>query len=295
MMQGLKGAARAAAQENHVWNVSHVLVWRNDVVITAVVAMVGALVLAMPIAHAYRLSKRHRDYDAAVTETILILPAVVAGIVMVVQGSLALAFSLVGVAATVRFRSNLKDTNDAMFIFFAIALGIAAGVQGLDLALAMCVVFYVTVVAISSSRYGSLRASHEAHATAIATKSAGDAPALVDIPAGNGAPTFAARPFEGHGAHDGIIAVRGVHAERAAAARPALEARLAEHAKSWELTNVVSEMDGVSTLEYQVHFKKKADPQTLLDSLSETARPYGVTVEYWGRNNVAEDQSAARP
>jgi hypothetical protein len=275
----------AAAQTARAWSLHEVLVWRTDVVLTAVVAMLGALALAVPIAYVYRLTKHRHDYDPAVTETVLILPAVVAGIVIVVQGSLSLAFSLVGVAAAVRFRSNLKDTNDAVFIFFAIALGIAAGVRGLDLALAMCAVFCAAVLAVSRGRYSAWHpAQRDRAAPPVGAPSAG-AP---------GAAPGALLPASGtsddedsnvlspapSGPRDGIIAVHTVPAEHAESARPAVEARLAEETKKWQLADVVPGEHGESMLEYRVRFKKHVDPRAVLDSLNAAAKPYGATVEY---------------
>ena len=256
---------------------SQLLVWRTDVVLTVVLAMVEATVLALPIAHVYRLSKHRHEYDPAVTETILILPAVVAAIVIVVQGSLALSFSLVGVAAAVRFRSNLKDTNDAMFIFFAIALGIAAAVKGLDMALAMCVVFYTTVFAVSKRRKaGPLPAGEHRSA---AKAAAGGAVPESAMAADDGAHMLSLGPDEAPAARERAITVRAADVKDAESARPAVEARLAEESKRWELAEIVPGEHG-ETLEYHVRLKKKADPRLLLDSLKAAAQPYGATVEY---------------
>ena len=48
------------------------------------------------------------EYDQSLINTILVLPMVVTGIVIIVQNSLALAFSLAGIAGAVRFRNSLK-------------------------------------------------------------------------------------------------------------------------------------------------------------------------------------------
>ena len=53
-----------------------------------------------------------------------------ARVVAIVRNSLALAFSLGGiVAAAFRFRANMSDTRDIVYIFLAIVVGFAAGVQ----------------------------------------------------------------------------------------------------------------------------------------------------------------------
>src|SRR2546427_13243390 len=98
-------------------------------------AMIGALALVIPVARVYMLTKQRQGYDPSVVQTVILLPLAVAGIVAVVQNSLALAFSLAGLAAAVRFRNTLKDTKDAVYIFVAMGVGLAAGGQGLALCL----------------------------------------------------------------------------------------------------------------------------------------------------------------
>src|SRR5665811_2050081 len=71
------------------------------------------------------------QHNQNVVQTLIILPLVVAGIVYIVQNSLALAFSLAGVVGAVRFRTTLRDTRDLVYIFLSIVVGFAAGVQAL--------------------------------------------------------------------------------------------------------------------------------------------------------------------
>ncbi len=104
-------------------------------------AMLGSLALMVPVAWVYRAINVNTDYDHSLAATIMLLPPVVAGIVIVVQHSLALAFSLAGIAAAVRFRRALIDTTDTLFIFVAIAVGIAAGIEALGVALVLSLFF----------------------------------------------------------------------------------------------------------------------------------------------------------
>lgn len=104
-------------------------------------AMFGSLLLMFPVSWVYKAIHLDGEHDHSLDETTLVLPAVVAGIVMVVQHSLALAFSLAGIVAGVQFRRALSDTFDTLFIFVAIAVGIAAGIKALDIALVLTVFF----------------------------------------------------------------------------------------------------------------------------------------------------------
>lgn len=94
----------------------------------AAVAMITALATALPCAWVYTLTRRKKGFQQSVVQTYLILPVVAAGIVVLVKHSLALAFSLGGIVAAVRFRSNLDDSKDAAGIFVVIGIGMAAAV-----------------------------------------------------------------------------------------------------------------------------------------------------------------------
>lgn len=104
-------------------------------------AMVFTLLLMLPVSWVYRAIHTDSVYDHSIDTTTLILPAVVAGIVTVVQHSLALAFSLAGIVAGVRFRRALNDTFDTLFILASIGVGIAAGVKSIEIAVVLTVFF----------------------------------------------------------------------------------------------------------------------------------------------------------
>jgi hypothetical protein len=89
------------------------------------------------------------------------LPGVVAAIVLVVQHSLALAFSLAGIVAGVHFRRALQDTFDALFILVAIGSGIAAGVAALEIAAVLTVFFCYSTLYVYYMGDG-LQSHHEA-------------------------------------------------------------------------------------------------------------------------------------
>ncbi|HYT84026.1 MAG TPA: DUF4956 domain-containing protein [Gemmatimonadales bacterium] len=121
---------------------------RPGAALAAAVGMLGALTLVIPVAWTYMRTKPRARYDASLVQTVIILPVAVAGIVLIVQNSLALAFSLAGIVAAVRFRNTLRDTKDAVYIFVAIALGLAAGVQAFSAAFVMSLVYVLLVLAL---------------------------------------------------------------------------------------------------------------------------------------------------
>jgi hypothetical protein len=95
----------------------------------AIIAMVTAFVTSLPVAWVYTLTRNKKGYQQSVVQTMIILPVIIAGIVVLVKHSVALAFSLGGIVAAVRFRTTLDDTKDAANIFVVTGIGMAAAVM----------------------------------------------------------------------------------------------------------------------------------------------------------------------
>jgi len=121
-------------------------------------AVIGCLVLLTPVVGVYMITRQRRGYDESVVHTVAILPIAVTGLVIVVQDSVALAFSLAGIVAAVRFRNTLKDTKDAVYIFVAIGTALAAGVQALGIAAVTTIVFNYLVLVMWKFRIGDIYA-----------------------------------------------------------------------------------------------------------------------------------------
>jgi hypothetical protein len=109
------------------------------------ITLIGVWLLMLPVSWVHKGIHKSvhnvSSYDHSLDETTLVLPGIVAAIVLVVQHSLALAFSLAGIVAGVQFRRALQDTYDALFILVAIGTGIAAGVKALEIATILTIFF----------------------------------------------------------------------------------------------------------------------------------------------------------
>jgi len=127
-----------------------------------VIVLVGVWLLMLPVSWVHKGIHRISTYDHSLDETTLILPGIVAAIVLVVQHSLALAFSLAGIVAGVHFRRALQDTFDALFILVAIGTGIAAGVEALEIAAVLTVFFCYSTLYVYYMGDG-LESHYEAH------------------------------------------------------------------------------------------------------------------------------------
>jgi hypothetical protein len=116
-------------------------------------SMVGVIILMKPVAWVYMGARRRRGREQSFVMTLLLLPLAVAGIVIIVENSLALAFSLAGIVAGVRFRLTLDDTLDAIYIFMSIGVGLAAGIGALEIAVVLSMFFNFSVVLLWQNRY----------------------------------------------------------------------------------------------------------------------------------------------
>jgi hypothetical protein len=118
------------------------------------IASLGAGILIVPVSWVYVITSRTKEVDQSFLQTIVILPIVVTGIAMIVVNSLALAFSLAGIVAAVRFRFSLDQPSHAMYIFAAIAIGLGSGIGALGIAAVISAAFVYANLVIWKLEYG---------------------------------------------------------------------------------------------------------------------------------------------
>lgn len=116
-------------------------------------SMIASILLSLPVAWIYLLTRAKRGYQQSVVQLLIILPLVVAGIVVMVKYSLALAFSLAGIVAAVRFRNTLDDSKDAVYVFLATAVGLAAAVN-IPVAAVISILFNATMLVLWATDFG---------------------------------------------------------------------------------------------------------------------------------------------
>jgi len=139
--------ASEAVRAAHVANFGQSVFW-------LVVAIIAAILVSLPVSWVYMTVRGGDEYDQSLVNTIIVLPMVVTGIVIIVQNSLALAFSLAGIAGAVRFRNSLKSSGDALFILLAVGTGLSAGIGAIELAAVISVFFNYCFVLLWITEYG---------------------------------------------------------------------------------------------------------------------------------------------
>lgn len=93
----------------------------------ALANLVVALLCGFVIGMLYRITYKGVNYSGNYLIAIIMLTMITSLVIMVIGNNLARAFGLVGAMSIIRFRTAIKDTQDIMFIFFALAIGLACG------------------------------------------------------------------------------------------------------------------------------------------------------------------------
>jgi uncharacterized membrane protein YhiD involved in acid resistance len=86
-----------------------------------------AVICGFAISLLYRNTYRGPGYSVAFVNAIVLLTMITAMVIMTIGSNVARAFGLVGAMSIIRFRTAVKDTQDIVYIFFALAIGMAAG------------------------------------------------------------------------------------------------------------------------------------------------------------------------
>ncbi|MEM7368598.1 MAG: DUF4956 domain-containing protein [Bacteroidota bacterium] len=112
----------------------------SAVLYTVLLAFLLSTAVAVTYYYTTPKSKKTKDFFHA-----LILSSVVASTVMQAIGdSLAVGLGMLGALAIIRFRTNLENPRDIIFMFSTLAAGLACGVYGFVIALVGTVAFCIT-------------------------------------------------------------------------------------------------------------------------------------------------------
>lgn len=106
--------------------------------------LIVSLICGLIISLFYRLTYRGPGMSYSFINSLIVLSLITSVVIMVIGNNLARAFGLVGAMSIIRFRTAIKETQDIIFIFFALAIGMASGV-GLH-ALALASTIFIGVI-----------------------------------------------------------------------------------------------------------------------------------------------------
>jgi hypothetical protein len=117
---------------------------------SVIVRLLAAAFFGIVVAFVYRLTFGKKKPDSLpFAVTLALLSCLVAMTTLIIGNNQALAFSLVGTLAIVRFRTAMDDTRDTAFVIFAVAVGMGSAVGALRVVLVGLPVVTAVVVAAS--------------------------------------------------------------------------------------------------------------------------------------------------
>lgn len=121
--------------------------------------VIVALCCGLFIAYIYKKSYKGAGYSASFSNSMIILTMITAIVIMVIGNNLARAFGLVGAMSIIRFRTAVKDTQDIVFIFFGLAIGMASGVGYHKMAIFGSLFIGLIILLLTKSNFTSTKAN----------------------------------------------------------------------------------------------------------------------------------------
>ena len=222
--------------------------------IPVIVALVLAFGVTLPITWLYRWTRPRKKYSQSFVHTLLIIPVAISLVVFLVKGSLALAFSLAGIVAAVRFRTSLEEPIDSVYMLIAIGIGLAAGTQLTTVAFLASLVFVAIALGVSKSNYGAQ--------PVVLSGWSIDSSGKLGIASGE----------DGIAIENPYNAQIEVHTTKVNAAQKATALILESNTKRWQVADVIKNADGTSIIVFDVWLKKSVTLPDFIRDIEEIGK-----------------------
>jgi hypothetical protein len=229
-----------------------------------------ATLVVLPVVWVYHWTRPRRRYNQTFAHTLLVVPIAITLVVFLVKGSLALAFSLAGIVAAVRFRTTLDEPIDAVYLFIVIGTGLAAGVQLLFVALIASMMFNAVALTVWRLNVGSqaavLNGWYLVPAGAVTrTQPAGSIASPAPEPG----------EMESGDPYNARLRLHVTHVDEAQRfAIPFLQDRT----KKWRAAETSQDADGTWVIEFEIRLKKSVDLAAFIKEV-EQGDPHVARVE----------------
>ncbi|MBN1998354.1 DUF4956 domain-containing protein [candidate division KSB1 bacterium] len=116
-----------------------------------------AFLLSSLIAIIYERTFQGLSYSRGLVQS-MILGSIVSCLLMIAIGdNIARGIGIVGSLAIIRFRTNLRDPRDLVFLFASLGIGVSCGVQSYATALIGTIIFCLIVFVLYISPFGTRR------------------------------------------------------------------------------------------------------------------------------------------
>ncbi len=222
--------------------------------IPVMLALAMAFCLTLPIIWLYRWTRPRKKYSQSFAHTLLVIPIAISLVVFLVKDSVALAFSLAGIVAAVRFRTSLEEPMDSVYMLMAIGIGLAAGTQLFLVAYLASLVFVIVTLGVWKSNFGA------------------QPEVLSGWRIDNSGKWGTAPGEEGIATENLYNAQIEVHTTKINLARKSTAQILESSTKRWRVADVVENLDGTDIVVFDVWLKKSVTLSSFLRDIKENGR-----------------------
>lgn len=119
----------------------------NPAMMSVVYAMLFSFLLSVVVAFTYEKTSRELFVPGNFVQAMILGSMAAATVMLAIGDSLARGLGMIGALAIIHFRTNLRDPRNIIFMFASLAIGIACGVHGYNIAfmgtMAFCIVAFL--------------------------------------------------------------------------------------------------------------------------------------------------------
>jgi uncharacterized membrane protein YhiD involved in acid resistance len=126
----------------------------NTNIATLIFTILLAFMLSSSIAFVYQKTFRGTLYSRNYVQTIILISIIVTIIIQAIGDSFARGLGVMAAMSIIRFRNNLKDPRDLLFIFASLAVGVSCGTYSFGIAIIGTLGFLFTVIILYFSPLG---------------------------------------------------------------------------------------------------------------------------------------------
>lgn len=125
----------------------------NPAIVTMVFTVLCSIILGIMIAFTYDKTSRSVDRPDNFLQAMVLITIVAATIMQAIGDSIARGLGMLGALSIIRFRTTVRNPRNIVFIFGAIAAGIACGVLGFSIAILGTTGFCLTAFLLRLSSF----------------------------------------------------------------------------------------------------------------------------------------------
>ncbi len=118
-----------------------------------IITVMSSIVLGALLAFTYEKTSREVERPDHFIQAMILVTIVAATVIQAIGDSVARGLGMIGALSIIRFRTTVRNPRNIVFMFSAIAIGIATGIFGLQIALIGTLGFSLTAFALYYSSF----------------------------------------------------------------------------------------------------------------------------------------------